>query len=1065
MRYWLSILTAFLCITGVSCNREGVDPETAARLQELRNLGKALYETPGSSEQAAETLRQALELAPDSARDRLNYGLALLRAGKAEAGIAELREVQREAPEIPHTWFNLGVEYKKAGETERAIEQFRKMVELVPDNAKAVYNLAQCYRQAELPAEALPLFEKASRLDPSLAAPHFQLFNLLRRDNPARAKQEIAAFQRIKKLQDETGLDEDVDWSFYSELYDPVDPGRPAQKAAATVFEAQPAWKLAQAPQRSGAAPLDKNRILTWSQDGLAILTPGKPPIAVGVEDLRSVGLGDTDNDGKADGCLVDGQGVRRLQIGEKALTLGDYWLEGDYESCLFQDYDHDGDQDLLAVGAKKTLLRNDGKDQWSPAELPLEQEQRGFAALGVELAEDNGIDLVVAHAGGVSVYQDRKLGVYDAPQAVAGAPALAGPVSLEAVDLDSDGDFDVVLTPGAGDSLILRNDEGTLAMGPKIPRALAWGDWQNRGATDFVRPEGLALSRGGMRYEAGDSQGLPADLVAAAAADLDGDGRVDLTVVDRSGQASFAFNRTPVKNAWASVSLTGVKSAVRAQGARVEVKAGETYRKQLYLGAPLHFGLGDRDRIETVRITWTNGMIQNELEQPVNQLFAYEEKPRLSGSCPMIFTWNGKGFEYIGEVLGVAPLGASLGDGRFFPVDHDEAIWIRGEQLEARDGFYDIRITEELREVAYLDEVKLLAVDHPAEEEIYLNEKFKAPPFPDFRLFRVNERQKVRPSRAVDHRGRDVLDRLRRRDGRTVDGFERTFRNTAELHSIEFSLDGLAGDRASRLFLTGWVDWADASTIVAGSQSPDGGLRMPVLQVRDERGEWRTVIEDLGLPGGQLRTMSVDLTGKFLSSSRDVRIVTNLCVYWDEAFAADGVGELSEAPAGWRAAAAELAFRGFSGNVVHPQRLEPESFVYAELHPVSNWNPTPGRYTRYGEVTELLEGIDDRLVVLGAGDELRLRFPAPAGGPPQGYRRDFVLLVDGWAKEQDANTAFGDRVEPLPFHRMSAYPYPEAEKSPQTREMADYFVRYQTRPALRLIRPLVRGSRVTERP
>ena len=54
----------------------------SSRLQEIRNLGKAFYETPGSSQQAVEQLAEALDLNPDSAQEHLNYGLALLRAGQ-----------------------------------------------------------------------------------------------------------------------------------------------------------------------------------------------------------------------------------------------------------------------------------------------------------------------------------------------------------------------------------------------------------------------------------------------------------------------------------------------------------------------------------------------------------------------------------------------------------------------------------------------------------------------------------------------------------------------------------------------------------------------------------------------------------------------------------------------------------------------------------------------------------------------------------------------------------------------------------------------------------------------
>ncbi len=114
------------------------------------------------------------------------------------------------------------------------------------------------------------------------------------------------------------------------------------------------------------------------------------------------------------------------------------------------------------------------------------------------------------------------------------------------------------------------------------------------------------------------------------------------------------------------------------------------------------------------------------------------------------------------------------------------------------------------------------------------------------------------------------------------------------------------------------------------------------------------------------------------------------------------------------------------------------------------------GNYTRYGEVGNLLQAPDDMLVLMGSGDEVRLRFNARNLPPlPAGWKRDFLLLVDGWAKDADANTAFSQTVAPLPFHGMSSYPYPAAEYYPQDQVHRDYVREYNTRPALRLIRPL----------
>jgi hypothetical protein len=182
--------------------------------------------------------------------------------------------------------------------------------------------------------------------------------------------------------------------------------------------------------------------------------------------------------------------------------------------------------------------------------------------------------------------------------------------------------------------------------------------------------------------------------------------------------------------------------------------------------------------------------------------------------------------------------------------------------------------------------------------------------------------------------------------------------------------------------------------------------------------------------------------------------------VYWDEIALVENASHPEVRLTEMNAGEADLHFRGFSKVVVDPQRQQPEQFVYSQVSMLSNWNPTPGHYTRYGNVQPLVTDVDDRLIVMGSGDELSLAFPAtalPALKP--GWSRDFLLLVDGWAKDADANTAFSQSVTPLPFHAMSAYPYKAAEHFPADAAHAAYLRDYQTRPALRLIRPLAPAS------
>ncbi len=425
-----------------------------------------------------------------------------------------------------------------------------------------------------------------------------------------------------------------------------------------------------------------------------------------------------------------------------------------------------------------------------------------------------------------------------------------------------------------------------------------------------------------------------------------------------------------------------------------------------------------------------------------------------------MIFTWSGTKFEFITDVLGVAPLGASSGDGNYFPVDHDEYIQIPGKSLQEREGNYEVRVTEELHEVSYIDQIQLIAVDHPEGEEIFTNDKFKSPPFPDFQLFGVTKR--IYPVSAHDGHAKDVRASLLAKDQVYPTGFDRDYTGIADLHTLDLDFGSAAPDGRAVLILNGWVDWADGSTFLGASQQKSGGLTMPYLQVQDTKGQWKTVIPDMGIPSGKPKTISVDLTGKFLSPSRKVRIVTSLCVYWDEIFMSEHT-----APANVRlrpidAASADLHYRGFSTPLIDPHRTQPEQFDYSREMPLSQWNPTPGLYTRYGDVHKLVNAVDDKLMVMGSGDEVRLLFPATLPALRKGWCRDFLLLVDGWAKDADANTAFSQSVEPLPFHGMSAYPYPANEHYPDDAEHRKYKEEYLIRPALRLIRPLHEANTTT---
>ena len=534
--------------------------------------------------------------------------------------------------------------------------------------------------------------------------------------------------------------------------------------------------------------------------------------------------------------------------------------------------------------------------------------------------------------------------------------------------------------------------------------------------------------------------------------ADFDEDGKPDQAHIAADGSIHLMRNTSAATGLWMSIRLEGVKSLKLAQDAEVEVKAGNLYRKKTYAGVPLLFDLGAHATADVVRITWPNGLIQNETRQPANGPVLYKEANRLSGSCPMVWVWNGQGFEFITDVLGVAPLGASNGDGGYFPVDHEEYVSIPGRVMRPHDGYYDVRLTEELSEVSYLDKIRLHAVDHAAGSEIFTSDKFKSPPYAPRRLYEV--RRKISPGSARDDAGRDVLPLILRADSRYPGGFARTAAGVAAMHWIELDFNGSAPAAQAVLFLQGWVDWPDGSTFRAVAQQSKTGLVMPVLSMQDAAGQWRVVDADMGMPAGKPKTIAVDLD--FISASRKLRIATNMSVYWDAIFLSEDVAVPSVTEHSATPQRAELAFRGFSAARIDPARRQPDTYSYAPVSPTSFWNPTPGMYTRYGDVREIIRDVDDRLAIMGSGDELTLRFPVaafPAVAP--GQTRDFLLQVDGWAKDRDPNTADSGSVEPLPFHAMSGYPYAASEKFPSDEQHKRYQREFNTRPALRLIRPL----------
>jgi hypothetical protein len=217
--------------------------------------------------------------------------------------------------------------------------------------------------------------------------------------------------------------------------------------------------------------------------------------------------------------------------------------------------------------------------------------------------------------------------------------------------------------------------------------------------------------------------------------------------------------------------------------------------------------------------------------------------------------------------------------------------------------------------------------------------------------------------------------------------------------------------------------------------------LFLPKLQVKNRRGAWQTVVESIGISVGRPQTLVVDLTGKFLSDSREVRIVTNFKTFWDK-IAVDTSEQKDVKTVELKPAFADLQERGFSEEVRFGEMITAN---YEKVLNDGRWKYFSGNFTRTGDVKPLLNQVDDVFIISKTGDELVLSFEA-LPEPDAGRKYTFLLYADGYSKEMDINSGSPDAVLPLPFKRMKKYPYGADERFPMTKEKQRIYDEYTTR-------------------
>jgi hypothetical protein len=732
------------------------------------------------------------------------------------------------------------------------------------------------------------------------------------------------------------------------------------------------------------------------------------------------------------DGTFDDAAEAFQLQFGDVAVT-----------GLIYDDLDNDYDMDLvcfLADGSIKVWINDRvGVFRWiDGVEIGLDVEGV-VSGISGDPNKRGHRDLLLFTTSGMKLMRNDGHGRFRLDQEFTAAWGHLGGTGGQFVDIDNDGDLDLVL----GDA---RRPDGT--RGP----VLLLNQWPLPGFVDAAEVvPGLLLPA----IETGGD-------ASCVVADFTGNGRCDIFLAAAGRRPMLLENITP-GGQWIQLDLTGTRPADQMArsnqsgiGARVEIKTGDVFQQHFVGGAsgpvampPLrvHAGLGEYAKLDWLRIIWPDAVLQAELELAANQVQTVEQLNRKTSSCPYLFAWTGSHFEFVADFGGVGGLGYLLEPGVYATPDPTEYLPL--PDLKPLDGYYVLQTVNGLEEVIYFDEAKLLAVDHPVGTKVYPNEMMAisvAPP--EFLLFCF--RDVIPPLAATDHRGVDVTEAVQDADRRYAGATRRDprFLGLAEPHWVELDfgdqLAAMTADDRPVLVLYGWVAYGYSSTNYAAYQA---GLRCeaPTIEVLRD-GQWVELFHEVGYPAGIQHVMTLEMTGHLKPTDRHLRIRSNMELYWDRIFLAlhDSSAELHLAKN--PPCSADLHFLGYPREY-SPDGRQPNLIDYYNVDRTAAWKLMAGSYTRYGEVAELLHQADDCFVVMAHGDELTLRFRADAFGPvPEGFRRSFVLKTHSYCKDMDLHTAYPGTVEPLPFQSMSGYPYGPDESYPDTPKTRDYRTRYNTR-------------------
>ncbi|HXZ79083.1 MAG TPA: FG-GAP-like repeat-containing protein [Terriglobales bacterium] len=1069
-----------------------LDPRLA---QAHLNEGIALLNLQ-KTDDAKRNLEEVIKQEPENARAWYNLGLLYKGVADNDAALDAFQHAVEYAPNDANAYYFLGLMYSQKQQPKEAIAAFQHALRIEPYHASAEFGLARAYQKDGQATEAkahLTRFQQITQQ--KLGVPLTLAYGdqgQLSLAQPVATKIEDAGPPIPVKfvVAQGTGLSRSTP--------PPLPDGIEALLGRGACFidydlDGLPDLFLTAGGKQGGMAlyhNLGKGRFEEVTT--AAGLDPKRPAIACAVSDYDndtfpdlaisfgdSIALYHNEHQGKFKD-VTEAAGLSKAKAGALA-----------FAGLLWVDFDHDGDTDLLVTNRQQGatdaegnkphnfLFRNNGNGAFTDFTEESGLGRPDAATFGGALSDfnnDRAVDFILSGRATQILLNPRE-GKFLPLEKM---PEIPGPtLGIAVLDFNKDTWMDLAFTHDKAPGLTLwRNLDGrTLEPVPLPPTnwVRAWGvtalDYDNDGYLDLAAVGETAdgkfearlfrnLGRAGFKDVTADV-GLDKiqlkDPRAIMGVDYDGDGDTDLLITQNSGPALLLRNDGGNANHALRIALKGLNDNRSGIGTKVEVFAGTLSQKWELSGAgylgqgavDILAGLGKQQQADVVRLLWPTGVVQDEIEISAAKPARILEIDRRGSSCPVLFAWDGTRYRFIGDMIGAGVIGHWVGPGERNVPDPTEYLKVDGATVKARDGRLSFRFMEPMEEAVYLDQVRLLAIDHPQDVTVNPNEYFASnPPYPEFKVISSRKADLSLPAGAWDDKGRDVLAKVARIDHDYVSGFRLlSFAGFAEPHYLELDLGQRYGGGSLRLLLHGFIEYFTATGMFAAHQAGIDPVA-PYVEAQDSNGKWLRVVDDMGFPAGLPRTTVADLSGKLPLGTRRIRIGTNLQIYWDQIL----IDRTTQAPefrlSKVPLAKADLGFHGYPRDIERPANAKGDHYyVYEDVSLSGPYVRQPGAYTRPGNVLDLLERVDDRFVIFGSGDEVRLDFdPAKLPPLPAGWTRDYFFFADGFEKDMDFYAAEGLTVAPLPFHEMGTYPYPAAKNYPLDVEHLNYLLDFNTR-------------------